>query len=1336
MSRQSVTTVLSVILVLTSVAVIPAFAGTFNAFGPQTYQRHHGKPVTVTSNFSVLNPSTTYTLQVVASSIDEDNDGDSDKSDPHALAHITLNDQLVLKLHQRDGTQVSVPVRLQASNQIGVEVRGKPGGTITVTIVGIDNDPPVVAAVVSPPPNAAHWNNSNVKVTFTCSDATSGIASCPAPVTVATEGAGQVISGTAIDLAGNEATATVTLNIDKTNPTITASASPPLNGDNWINVPVTISFQCADSLSGIASCPVAQTVSTDGANQVVTGVATDIAGNTASTSITLNIDQQVPSIRAVASPVPNPNLWNNTNVTVSFQCSDNGPDTVNCPGPQVISGEGAKQVINGTVTDIAGNLATTSAVVSIDKTPPQINVTSPADQSNVGAGQVTIQGLVSDALSGISGVNCNGSAAALTGTAFSCNVTLAPGSNAVAITASDLAGNTTSTKHTLIYATPIKVQITAPTSLQLFSANPLTVAGTVDNPNAVITVANATATLSNGTFTATGVTLREGKNLVTASATTPDGGVGSDSVTVYLDTTPPVVHIDSPADGAVVTAPQIDVTGNVNDLVTGTVNGDQVAVTVNGVISEVANRSFAAHNILLVPGVNTITAVAKDRAGNTNQHQVRVTLQQFGGQQALSIVSGNNQSGPINTILPQPLVVHASDAIGRPIANQALSFSVAKSDGFIISGQQRDRGLTVQTDGNGNASVQFQLGSRNGAGVNQVAVTAPGFVAKAVFCANSAVGIPTQIHTVSGEIQKGAVGAALPEPLVAIVFDAGGNPVPNIPVTFAVQSGGGLLNGQAMFTQNTDGDGKAYAVLVLGQQEGISNNAVSASFTGLTAQSAVFTSSGVVPGPAANTTVSGIVLDNANLPIPDATASIKGTFLSALTNPSGRFTIPNAPVGNIVLYVDGSGAKRVESFPTLSFQMVTIPGIDNTLPGPIYLPPIDKDNSQLVGGDQDVVLTMKGVPGVAYKVFARSVTFPNGDRSGSISLSQVHADKVPMTPPNGTAPRLVATVQPTGVKFDPPIQMTLPNTDGLAPGQVIEIFSFHHDVEQFVTEGTARVSDDGSLIVSDPGFGLTVSGWDGAGGNSQPADPQHDCDDKDACTTDSWDGKQCHNDPPKLSKDCCHFDPTDKTKNQIYDALPQCCVTQNALDHAANPLPGGTPGIYPRNPVTKLENCPERAGDPTKTHRYNGCSIPPLAQISLSILGKSKGNNDPLGNGNSTFSVCPSGWPPSGPSCPQALAFLPPNFAPDNFVDDGPPCDIHDECFQTCDHTFSECNARFNGLANDVCAASHDPTGCRIWAKVYEIAIANFGGGAYKRDQLEFCQCCDSYPVNVQNNSQ
>jgi hypothetical protein len=1307
---------------------------TFNAFGPKSYvrpaevrDRNHDRdehdddrsPV-FTDTFSVLTIATKYTLHVV--------------TDEHTQAIILLNGKQVLdeddfreRREDKDGDRehpknrqpetitVDKPVVLQLSNVIKVQVPGKPGSSVTVTIIGVDNDPPAIAAVASPAPNSFNWNNTNVLVTFTCSDSISGVASCPAPVPVSTEGANQIISGTATDRAGNSATASVTINldrtsptiaalgfpdpnaagwnnsnvtvnstcadalsgiatcpqqqlvtteganqtvsgsaadkagntssaslslkIDKTPPTITASIFPPpdTNGVNttnvtvsftcsdalsgialcatpvivttaglhqvitgqaldaagnvastsvtvnivnnplkitasivpppnaagwnntdvtvtfqcsggvppvncpaqrivttegakqsitatvsdaagqvasvstllnidktpptiqgnatpaanakaWNNTPVTVVFRCDDSISGIAICPDTQVVSTEGANQVVSATATDFAGNSATGKVVLNIEQTPPAITAGVSPQPNAAGWNNNDATVSFQCGPSISGGVQCPPPKIVSTEGAQQSISGIVTDDAGNSATASVSVNLDKTPPLVSVTSPVG-SNVNTGQIVVQGLVSDALSGVSAVTCGGIPAVITGMTFACTATLTGGANTIPISSFDVAGNSRNVNEDLKFAVPIHVHIVSPAPLQLFAANPITVTGTVDDPNATVVVGNVVATVINGTFTASGVVLREAKNLVTATATSPAPGVGSDAVAVFLDTTPPIVHIDAPADGSITTATQIDVTGNVNDFVTGTLNGDQVSVTVNGVSANVSNRSFAAHNVLLVPGANTITALAQDRAGNTAQHQVQVVLQQNAAQQTLSIAAGNNQSAAIQTLLPQPLVIHAADAIGRPMPNTVLIFAVIKSDGLVIAGQNQGRSLTLQTDINGNASVQFRLGSRNGAGANQVSASAPGFGTPVVFSADSTVSNPVQIRTVSGEVQTGAVGASLPEPLTAIVMDAGGNPVANVAVTFKVQSGGGLIAGQTTFTQVTDADGKAFAILTLGQQEGINNNVVTASFPGMLEQAAVFTSSSVVPGPPSNTTISGVVLDDANQPIVNVTASIKGTNLSALTNPSGHFTIANVPVGDLVLFIDGSTSTESDSYPTLSFQMTTLSGIDNQLPGPIFLPALDTDNSQVAGGDQDVILTMKNVPGVAYKVFARSVTFPDGSHTGRLTLSQVHADKVPMTPPNGTSPRLVGTLQPAGVKFDPPIQMTLPNTDGLAPGQTIEIFSFHHDVEQFVTEGTGRVSDDGSVIVSDPGFGLSVSGWHGGG----PPPPPKNC---------------------------------------------------------------------------------------------------------------------------------------------------------------------------------------------------------------------------------------------------
>src|SRR5918996_4716017 len=86
----------------------------------------------------------------------------------------------------------------------------------------LDTTPPTIAAVVTPPPNAAGWNRSKVTVKFVCADTESGLKSCPTAIVVTTEGAGQVITGTAVDKAGNTASASLTLNIDRTPPVLTA----------------------------------------------------------------------------------------------------------------------------------------------------------------------------------------------------------------------------------------------------------------------------------------------------------------------------------------------------------------------------------------------------------------------------------------------------------------------------------------------------------------------------------------------------------------------------------------------------------------------------------------------------------------------------------------------------------------------------------------------------------------------------------------------------------------------------------------------------------------------------------------------------------------------------------------------------------------------------------------------------------------------------------------------------------------------------------------------------------------------------------------------------------
>ena len=249
----------------------------------------------------------------------------------------------------------------------------------TTTIqVRVDKTAPTITSSQTPAANAAGWNNSDVTVSFSGDDVLSGIDFCSAAVVLISDGAGQSASGTCTDLAGNvSALATASgINIDEAPPTASASASPGPNANGWNNTDVTVSYSAADALSGIdagASDLADGVLSAEGAGQSATGTAVDLAGNIASVTVpNINIDKTAPTASASASPGPNANGWNNTDVTVSFTGDDDLSGIASCSAPFVLTIEGAEQSASGTCTDLAGNVSAqaTASGINIDKTAP------------------------------------------------------------------------------------------------------------------------------------------------------------------------------------------------------------------------------------------------------------------------------------------------------------------------------------------------------------------------------------------------------------------------------------------------------------------------------------------------------------------------------------------------------------------------------------------------------------------------------------------------------------------------------------------------------------------------------------------------------------------------------------------------------------------------------------------------------------------------------------------------------------------------------------------------------------------------------------------------------
>jgi hypothetical protein len=516
-------------------------------------------------------------------------------------------------------------------------------------------------------------------------------------------------------------------------------------------------------------------------------------------------------------------------------------------------------------------------------------------------------------------------------------------------------------------------------------------------------------------------------------------------------------------------------------------------------------------------GPNVIQVVGRDRVGNEATNQITVTRRVL-TQAQIRLVSGNNQTGAIGAPVPAPLVIALTDAVGNPAANQTVIFKVAQNDGLVAAGGAPGASVIATTDALGHASAHWTLGHRAGAGGNSVDAYTVGFEGVAIFTASGTQGTAGTIVVDAGSDQVGLIAAPLPKPFIAVVVDAGSNRLGGVPVTFNVLEGGGNFDGQPSVVVTTDSDGRAEATLTLGTQEGNANNFIQANFTGNQSFAASFSASGRAPGNPADTLISGVVLDNSNLPIRGVTVRAVLTNIlhsnlgaaqtapSAVTDLQGQFSIASAPVGLVKLLVDGTTAEG--GYPSLEYDMVTVPGQNNTVGSPVYLLALNAANQLCVtptsGGG---TLTIPEAPGFSLTFGPGQVTFPGGTQTGCISVTMVNGDKVPMVPGFGQQPRFIVTIQPSGAVFNPPAAITLPNVDGLGPRQVTEMYSFDHDIGSFVAIGTGVVSDDGLIIRSSPGVGVLKAGWH-CGGNPSPTGAAADCPVCQVCTTD-----HCEPDP-------------------------------------------------------------------------------------------------------------------------------------------------------------------------------------------------------------------------------
>lgn len=220
------------------------------------------------------------------------------------------NSNMLHLFHYENNAWVDVTTSNDTANHV---ICGQVNSLSPFAIFEADTTPPVITASVSSPPNVSGWHNSDVDVIFGCSDSGTGIDSCPAPVTVTTDGSGQAITGTAIDKAGNSASASVIINLDKTPPVLTCPPDTETIATEPAGTP-SLNLQIQSFLAGVSA---SDNLSSTGAvtnnapvffptgQTPVTFTSVDGAGNHGTCTAVITVKNPAPVFEPVADKAVN-----------------------------------------------------------------------------------------------------------------------------------------------------------------------------------------------------------------------------------------------------------------------------------------------------------------------------------------------------------------------------------------------------------------------------------------------------------------------------------------------------------------------------------------------------------------------------------------------------------------------------------------------------------------------------------------------------------------------------------------------------------------------------------------------------------------------------------------------------------------------------------------------------------------------------------------------------------------------------------------------------------------------------------------------------------------------
>ncbi|WP_404362435.1 Ig-like domain-containing protein [Corallococcus coralloides] len=472
------------------------------------------------------------------------------------------------------------------------------------------------------------------------------------------------ITATARDAAGNTgpASTAVPFTVDATAPvapivsaptsgqTVTTQ-TPVLSGTAEANSTVTVregtTVLCTATANASGTWSCTSSTLAEGAH-TISATARDAAGNTgpASTAVPFTVDTVAPVAPVIASPTANQSVGSQTPVlsgtaeanstvtvregtTVLCTATANASGAWSCTSSTLAQGA---HTITATARDAAGNTGPASAAApfTVDTVAPAAPVvTAPTAGQTLttqtpvlsGTAEANSTVTVREGTTVLCTTTANGSGA------WSCtSSTLSEGAHSVTATARDAAGNTgpasTAVAFTVDSIAPVAPVIAAPTAGQVLATQTPALSGTAE-ANSTVTVREGTTVLctttanGSGAWSCTSSTLSQGSHTVTATARDAAGNTGPASTAV-----PFTVDTVAPAAPAI-TAPTANQTvATQTPVLSGTAEANSTVTVREGttvLCTATANASgaWACTSSTLADGSHSITATARDAAGNT-----------------------------------------------------------------------------------------------------------------------------------------------------------------------------------------------------------------------------------------------------------------------------------------------------------------------------------------------------------------------------------------------------------------------------------------------------------------------------------------------------------------------------------------------------------------------------------------------------------------------------------------------------------------------------------------------------------------------------------------------